>query len=173
MNDNSFEKTAEQAAAFQKIWVESMTKVMQAAFTVSPNSPPPEMLRNIRTGIFQALAETWDEFMRSPQFLDGMRQLMENAVAFRKMSSDFMSRVRTDLQSPSREDMDGVMLSVRHMEKRLLDRLEELSSQVRDLKERLNESPPPGNKPNGRPGRKPARRIQRVRTNNNAKQEAS
>src|SRR5438874_1688911 len=95
MNDD-FQKTAEQVAAFQKIWTESMTQIMQTAFTMTPNSAPPEVLRQIRSGLFQALAQSWDEFMRSPQFLDGMRQCMETAVNFRKMTNDFMARVRNE-----------------------------------------------------------------------------
>ena len=39
MNDQS-ENFAEQGAAFQKIWLDSMSKLMQAAFTFSPNSTP-------------------------------------------------------------------------------------------------------------------------------------
>lgn len=136
MNDTS-EKTAEQTVAFQKIWLESMSKVMQSAFTFRPDSAPPEMLREIRSGIFQALARSWEEFMRSPQFLDGMKQWTEQVVSFRKMSNDFMANVRNELQSPSREDIDTIMLAVRHMEKRLLDRVEDLSAQVNGLKERL------------------------------------
>src|SRR5262245_3038934 len=79
MEDN-FAKTTEQAAAFQKIWMESMSKLMQTAFTMTPNSPPPEVLRQIRGGIFQALAQSWEEFMRSPQFLEGMKQWMDSAI---------------------------------------------------------------------------------------------
>jgi uncharacterized protein (DUF2267 family) len=136
MEDN-FAKTAEQVAAFQKIWTESMTSMMQTAFGMAPNSAPPEVLRQIRSGLFQALAQSWDEFMRSPQFLESMRQWMDTAVNFRKMTNDFMARVRNELQAPSREDMDAVMLNVRHMEKRLLDRVEELSSQIGELNRRL------------------------------------
>src|SRR5437660_12804489 len=137
MNEN-FEKTAEQAAAFQKIWAESMAKMMQAAFSMTPNSAPPEVLRQIRSGLFQALAQSWDEFMRSPQFLEGMKQWMDNAINFRKMTNDFMARVRNELQAPSREDIDTIMLSVRHMEQRLLSKVEALSSQVNELNQRLN-----------------------------------
>jgi len=136
MNDNGFQKTAEEAAAFQKIWMESMSKLMQTAFTLSPNSPPPEVLRQIRSGIFQALAESWEEFMRSPQFLDGMKQWMENAITFRKITNDFMARARNEMQSPSRDDIDTVMLTVRHMEKRLLDRLDEISAKVDALSQK-------------------------------------
>jgi hypothetical protein len=128
--DQDFEKTAEQAAAFQRLWVDSASKIVQAAFTITPNSPPPEIMRQIRAGIFQALASSWEEFMRSPQFLEGMKQWMENAITFRKMTTDFMARVRNEMQAPSREDIDTVMLNIRHLEKRLLDRLDELATQV-------------------------------------------
>jgi len=133
MSDQA-EQFTEQATAFQKIWTESMSKLMQSAFTVSPNSPPPELLKQIRSGIFEALAKSWDEFMRSPQFLESMKQWMENAIAFRKMSNDFLGKVRNEMQAPSREDMDSILLAVRHMETRVLDRVEELAAQVHALK---------------------------------------
>ena len=135
MENNNFEKTAEQAAAFQKIWLESASKMMQAGLAMGPNSAPPEVLRQLRSGIFQALAETWEEFMRSPQFLEGMKQWMETAIAFRKITSDFLAKARNEMQAPSRDDIDTVMLNIRHIEKRLLDRIEELSEQVRELKQ--------------------------------------
>jgi hypothetical protein len=128
--DTNFEKTAEEAAAFQKIFLETMSKMMQSAFTFTPNSPPPEVLQQIRSGIFRALAESWEEFMRSPQFLEGMKQWMENAVTFRKMTNDFMGRMRNEMQAPSRSDVDTIMLTVRHLERRILDRLDELSAQI-------------------------------------------
>lgn len=137
MTDN-FEKTAEQAAAFQKIWMDSMSKLMQTAFAFGSSSPPPDVLKQIRTGIFQALAQSWEEFMRSPQFLESMKQWMDNAINFRKMSNDFMAKVRNEMQSPSRDDIDTVMLTVRHIEKRLLDRMEDLSGKITELNKRLN-----------------------------------
>jgi hypothetical protein len=141
MNENT-DKTAEQAAAFQKIWLDSMAKLMSAAFTFGADSAPPDVLREIRSGIFQALAKSWEEFMRSPQFLDGMKQWMDQAVTFRKMSNDFMAHMRNEMQGSSREDIDTIMLAVRHMERRLLDRVEDLSEAVRELKQRFGDHPP-------------------------------
>src|SRR6516164_3090165 len=104
MNEST-EKSSEEAAAFQKIWMETMSRMMQTAFTVSPNSPTPEVLRQMRSGIFQALAQSWEEFMRSPQFLEGMKQWMETAIAFRKITSDFLAKARNEMQAPSRDDI--------------------------------------------------------------------
>jgi hypothetical protein len=151
MNDNP-KYTADQAAAFQKIWIESISKTLQALFTFGPESPPPELVREIRAGIFQALAKSWEEYMRSPQFLDGMKQWMDNAVTFRKMYNDFMANVRDEMQATSRSDIDTIMLTVRHMERRILDRVEQLSAQVAELEQRLG--PRPTNGPPGAPGQK-------------------
>lgn len=140
MNDeqDSANHTAEQWAAFQKLWGETFSKLMQAGFTFSPESAPPEFMRQIRSGIFQALGQSWEQFLRSPQFMEGMKQCMDNAIAFRKMSNDFFTKVRHETQSTSREDIDAVMLAVRHMETRVLDRVEELAAQVEEVNKRLN-----------------------------------
>ena len=127
---DQFEKAAEQVSAFQRVWTESMSKVMQAAFTTAPGAPPPEIIKQIRAGIFQALAQSWEDFMRTPQFTESMRQWMDNAIHFRKMTNDFMAKVRNEMQAASRDDVDQVILSVRHMEKRLLDRIDQLGKEV-------------------------------------------
>lgn len=135
MNDQS-QNFTEQGAAFQKIWLDSMSRLMQAAFTFSPNATPPELMREIRNGILKALGETWNEFLRSPQFQESMKQCMDNAVAFRKLTNEYMSKVHKEMQTPSRDDIDAVQLNVRHLETRVLDRLEELAKQIEGLKQR-------------------------------------
>jgi hypothetical protein len=139
MNDGSgnTDKTAEQMAAFQKVWMETFTKMMQLGISASPESAPPELLRQIRSGIFQALSQSWDEFLRSPQFLEGMQQWMENAMAFRKMTNDFLTKARHETQTPARDDVDAAMLTVRHMETRILDRLEAVGAHVKQLQEQV------------------------------------
>lgn len=145
---------AEQGAAFQKIWLESISRLMQVAFTASPNSTPPEFIREVRDGTLKALGESWNEFLRSPQFQQSMKQWMDNAIAFRQMSNDFMSRVRQELQAPSCEDIEAIQLNMRHLEARLLDRLETLSKQIEELKQSIGASgasaEPPA-KPKARP----------------------
>jgi hypothetical protein len=137
MNEGS-DKTAEQFAAFQKIWTDSFSRMAQAACTFTPESAPPDVLKQIRQSIFQALSHSWDEFLRSPQFLEGMKQWMDQAVTFRKMSNDFLNKARHDTQQTSREDVDAIMLTVRHLETRILDRVEQLAKEVSALNARLD-----------------------------------
>jgi hypothetical protein len=131
--NQEFTKAAEQMTAFQKIWMESFTQLMQTALTGAPTSAPPEVLRQMRSDIFRSLARSWDEFLRSPQYLEGMRQWMDGTVSARKMRNEWMAKMRNELQAPSRDDIDAIMLSVRHMEQRLLARIEDLSRRIEAL----------------------------------------
>jgi hypothetical protein len=128
---------ANQWDAFQKIWTESFTKMLQLGGTFSPEGAPPEFARQLRASILQAMAKSWDEFLRSPQFLEGMKQWMDGAITFRKLSNDFLTRTRHEEQSLAREDLDTVMLTVRHMETRILDRLEAVGAHVKQLQEQV------------------------------------
>lgn len=138
-----FRETAKQTAAFQKIWMESMCKGMQAACTLSPGASPSDVLVKFRTGIFAALTQSWEEFMRSPQFLNSMQKCMEHTVNLRKNTNDLFGKLRNEIQSPSRDDVDTIMVSVRHIEKRLLDRVEDLSAEVHALTKAQNRGAAP------------------------------
>lgn len=133
---NSGDPAAEQFAAFQKTWTETFARMMQQGFSGAGESAPPEFLRQIRSGILQALAQSWDQFLRSPQFLEGMRQWMDQAMAFRKLSDEFLTRARHETQGMAREDLDQVVLAVQHMEHRLLARMEELTARLDAFEER-------------------------------------
>lgn len=127
---NDAEKAADQISAFQKIWTDTFAKLMQSAILPGQPFPPPEMARHMRGAVFDALTQSWDEFMRSPQFLQTMKQWMDQAIKFRKMSNDFMSKVRTELQAPTRDDVEAVAFAVRGIEKRM----EALSNELSEIK---------------------------------------
>jgi len=146
-------QTAEQWSAFQQIWGETFSKLMQLGFTFSPESAPPEFIRQMRSGIFQALGKSWEHFLSSPQFMEGMKQHMDNAIAFRKMSGDFFSKVRHETQGTSRDDIDAIMLTMRHMETRVLDRIERLAAEIDSINQQSN-----GTKPNAKAATKPKRK---------------
>ena len=131
MSENTTTDTlTAQMSAFQKIWMETFSRLTQTAFASGPEAVPPEVLRQMRNGIFQALAQSWDEYLRSPQFMQGMKQWMDGAIFFRKMTNDMLTKARHETQDVAREDIDTVLLSIRHLEQRILDRIEELASRL-------------------------------------------
>ncbi|MDB6020872.1 MAG: hypothetical protein JWQ04_729 [Pedosphaera sp.] len=140
MSDSN-ENTFGQAAAFQKIWMETFTRMAQAGFSLSPDSAPPELLRQMRSGIFGALSKSWEEFMRSPQFMESMKGMMENAIAFRKMSTDLLTQAHHSMQGTARADIDDLMRAIHHLETRILDRVEEVATRVEQLEQKLEGAP--------------------------------
>ncbi len=129
MTDCSGELT-EQITAFQRIWMETISRLVQSAVTLPRDSAPPEVMRQMRSGVFQGLAKSWDEYLRSPQFLESMKQWNDAVIYLRRIGNEMMTRGRHEMQATAREDIDTAMLAVRHMEKRLLDRIEQLEAKI-------------------------------------------
>jgi len=66
-------KGFDQVAAFQKLWTDSFANVTGVWSQFSPGSPPSDEMPKMRGGMLKVLAETWDEYMRTPQFMEMMK----------------------------------------------------------------------------------------------------
>jgi hypothetical protein len=95
-------------------------------------------MRKMRGGMLKVLAETWDEYMRTPLFMEMMKASLNGALDLKRMARDGMNRVHEQFESPSKEDIDGVLLAIRHVERRLLDRLEGLDDRVANLDQKID-----------------------------------
>ena len=127
---NTMNNTFEQAASFQKIWMDSVTNMAGAFSQFSPASPPPEQLRGLRTSMLKVLGETWNEFMRSPQFMEVMKLSINGAFDMRTMMKENMNKIHEQFETPTKEDVDGILLAIRHVERRVLDRLEGMEERL-------------------------------------------
>jgi hypothetical protein len=148
---NSFD----QAASLQKIWLDSFAKMAGAFSEMSPLSPPPDQFRTLRSGMLKVLSEFWNEFMRTPQFMEMMKLSINGAFDVRSMMRENMNRIHEQLETPTKEDVDGVLLAIRHVERRVLDRLEGMEDRIASIREALEELEA---KVEQQPGAKPARR---------------
>ena len=132
----------DQTAAFAKAWSDSCARLMQAAMSPNPETAPPELLRQIRGGLMQALTQSWEEYLRSPQFLQGMKQMMEQAVAFRSSSTEFLTKTRQATEGVAQEDMESLRAALGQMQSRLGRQMEALSAQVSRLEKGLERVSP-------------------------------
>ena len=137
MSDN-INKGFEQVAAFQKLWTDSFANMTNVWSQFSPGSPPSDEIRKMRGGMLKVLAETWDEYMRTPQFMEMMKASLNGALDLKRMARDGMNRVHEQFENPSKEDIDGVLMAIRHVEGRLLDRLGGLDDRVLNLNEKID-----------------------------------
>jgi hypothetical protein len=138
MSDN-MSKGFDQVAAFQKLWTDSFLKMTSVWSQFSPGSPPTDEMRKMRGGMLQVLAETWDEYMRTPQFMELMKASMNGALDLKRMAREGMNRVHEQFETPSKENIDDVLLAIRHVERRLLDRLEGLDDRVANLDDKIDQ----------------------------------
>src|SRR5262249_48362273 len=108
------------------------------ALTSSPATAPPEILRQVRSSLFQALAQCWDQVLRSPEFLECLKPVMDNSAAFQKASTDLLAKVRHEWGGVTREDCESLVDAVSRLEKRVFDGFGTLSRQVEQLNGRLD-----------------------------------
>src|SRR5215468_9368717 len=135
---DSTEKLFDQVAAFQKLWMNSFTDMADVWSQFSPSSPPLDQMRKMRGGMLKVLAETWDEYMRTPQFLEMMKASLTGALDVKRMAHEGMNRLHEQLENPSKDDIDDIFLAIRHVERRILDRLEGLDDRVANLNEKIH-----------------------------------
>jgi hypothetical protein len=131
-------KYFDQVAAFQKLWTDSFVSMASVWSQFSPGSPASDEVRKMRGGMLKVLSETWDEYMRTPQFMEMMKASLNGALDLKRLASNGMNRVHEQFNTPSKEDIDEVLLAIRHVERRLLDRLEGLDDRVAKLDEKID-----------------------------------
>jgi hypothetical protein len=131
-------KSFDQVAAFQKLWMDSVANMASVWSQFSPGAPPADEMRKMRGGMLKVLGETWDDYMRTPQFMEMMKASLNGALDLKRMARDGMNRVHEQFENPSKEDLDGVLMAIRHMERRLLDRLDGLAERVVYLDEKID-----------------------------------
>lgn len=135
------------ADPFTKFWTDCVSKMSGAGFTPTPPQVSDDAMKQMRRAFFDAWANHCDEFMRSPAFLDGMKKSMDGALAFREQLNEFMTKALHGAQAPARSDTDSIMLVLRSLEERVLDRLDRLEERVAAIDDATKDTdataPPP------------------------------
>lgn len=126
------------ADVFVKMWADFASSMAKAGTVFSPVASPPEMARKIQAEVLSAWADTYDRLARSEEFQSAMRQSLSATVEARKQLNDFLGRTQHELQGASRQDIDQLMLSLRHIERRVVDVAERLSQQLESIDQRLS-----------------------------------
>ena len=137
MNDE-LPDTPDPAAAMLRLWSDSAAMMMKAAVPPAAPQTPLESARQMQATTLDAWSRQWDRFVRSPEFLTGMKQSLAAGLRARKQMNDLLGQARHELQGTSRQDVDQIMLTTRHLEQRIVDGFERLSAQLDELGARLD-----------------------------------
>jgi len=148
---NNHHYATEAAELFTKAWTDFAAQVAQLGVVGARGEQmPPDVARQMRTAYFQSMSRYCDEFMRSPQFLGMMKQSLDASIAARKQLNDFLGRMHHEFQGTSRQDIDQLMLAMHHVEQRVADgfdrlttTLDRLNDRLEALEQRTGDSAPP------------------------------
>ena len=130
------------ADPFTKFWTDMMSKMGSSGVTPPFGVSQEEVSRQMRQACFDAWAKYCEDFMRSEAFLDAMKKSMDGALAFRQQVNDFLKKAVGDSPLASSDDTETIVLAVRSLEERVLDRIEALSRRVEALERRPADQPP-------------------------------
>jgi hypothetical protein len=120
------------------IWADTMSKMFAPMWSGMAEMTPPEAARQMRGPMLEAWASAAEQFMRSPWFLEAMRQTMETNVDFRKRLGDWLGQWHHEMQSVSRQDFDQIIRGMRHLEHRAADGIDRLGDMLEEMHERLD-----------------------------------
>lgn len=126
MPDNDIPNPFAAGEAFTRMWLDLANRMMSAGTSVQPGATPPDMARDVRNAMMRAWAEALDGYMRSPEFLEMMRQSLAGAVQFRQAANEMLGQWQHELQSVSRQDIDQVI----HLLRRLDGRVDDLQTRL-------------------------------------------
>ena len=113
----------------------------------TPTADPDGWNRQLQRVFLDAMAHYCDDFMRSPQFLDAMKQSMDHALAFRKQVDQFLTEAQRSVQSPALADVDDLCALIGSVEERLMDRIERLESSLQNGTAGRSPKPAPKTRP--------------------------
>jgi hypothetical protein len=133
----------EQVQQLTTTWLDFATRMTAAGLSFQPDQSPPDAARHVRDVTLDALGREADKYMRSPQFLQAIKQTLDTSIAARKQLNTFLAQAHHSVQGVAKQDMDALSLSVRQMQTRVLDRLEQLIERMDEVSRRLEamESP--------------------------------
>ena len=139
MATNHQEHTA--TDAFAQFWGDMLNRMGTPVGTPGAMpSPPPEALKQMQRVFLDAMAKYCDDFMRSEQFLQMMKQTMDRSLAFKQQLDQFLGSAQKGMQAPARADIDDLAGTLLKIEERVLDRLDSLENKVAAMEGRKGSS---------------------------------
>ncbi len=144
------------AAAWMRMWSDCASTMMGTQPQFAPFGTPQEAARQTQSAALKAFSNYCEQFMRSPDFLQMLKQSLAGSIQFRKQLNDLLGQIRHEFQGTSRQDIDQLMLGMRHLEQRVVGGIERVAQRLGELHARLdaieNRQPSPGTGGQGEEG---------------------
>ena len=124
-------------AAMQAMWQQMMGQFTSPSAHPQPTpAMPAEILKQMQKACLDTMARWADEYMRSPQFLDQMKQSLEGALAMRRQVEDFIRKASEQSYGSTLGVHDAVG-AVRDAESWITRRIDDLAGRLDSIEAKL------------------------------------
>jgi len=137
MNPNG-DNNHDPAEMFTRMWTCFASDMAKAGVSFDPQQAAPEGARAMRNTMIQTMNEHAQQFLRSPEFLAGMKQALDGSMAARKQLNDFLAQAQHEFQSASKDDADQVMAAIQSLETRITSGMDRLGRHIDRISARLD-----------------------------------
>jgi len=142
MDGQNYQDSGTSGDPFSRFWMDLMSKMSGTPFAPTASQLQDDTMRRMRQAFFDAWAQHCDEFLRSDAFLEVMKKSMDSALAFKQELNEFMTKALHDQQMPARSDTDSILVVLRSLEDRVLERIDRLSHRVDALESTVSGASP-------------------------------
>lgn len=143
------------AGIFTKMWTDLAGRMSQAGWTMPPGTSSSDSAKKFRDVFLQAMTEYGEQYMRSPEFLQSMKEGFRQSIEFRKQMNDYLGHVQHEFQGPNRQDIDHVMASISRLESRLSTTLQRMETRLDEMSSRLDTQAERAQAPKAQPAQPP------------------
>jgi hypothetical protein len=121
-----------------QLWANMVSSAMAACQPWAGSTASPELIRQGRSASVKAWSDYWEQFLRSPAFLEAQQQCMAGSVESKRMVRECLGRLNHELELATSKDIDEVMVAMRRLERRLLEQFEQLNERLNRLSAQLD-----------------------------------
>jgi ElaB/YqjD/DUF883 family membrane-anchored ribosome-binding protein len=143
-------------ASWAQLWSEFNSKLIEAGAAMAGAATPPEAARQWRSALLGTWAESWDRFLRSPEFRQWTQQSLSAGLQTQTQINQWAAQMQSLLQGVGQQDLEELHRALRRMERRLDDSIRQLSRRVAALARRVEAASGGAEKPARRRSARPA-----------------
>jgi len=132
---------ASMVAAFWAQWLEQSTRGTQALLEITQGVGDPQQTQQRQQRFLETAAESFDSFLRTPPFMDLMRQQLKAVTDLKTLQDQMVKGAARHLGLPLADDVFGLFERLHSTQQTIIDRLKAIEERLQAIEERLRPEP--------------------------------
>jgi len=128
-------------AAFWAQWLEQSTRGTQALLEITQGIGDPRQTQERQQRWLETAAESFDSFLRTPPFMELMRQQLKAITDLKTMQDQMVKGAARHLGMPLADDVFGLFERLHSTEQTIIDRLQAIEERLQAIEERITAEP--------------------------------